>query len=156
VDLNATGAAINTATADRIGKLLRLLSSDRDGEIVACVHALRRTLASAGISLDDLANRLLAPAPTIVAQRKTPRRKSRKRKPKPQPRPAPVDEEARQWDALLRACVDIVLHDRHLLSDREAQFITSMREWRGPPTSRQRWWAEDIFSRVWPARRQSA
>src|SRR5258708_34056675 len=37
--------------ADRLGKLIRMLSSDRDGEVIAATHALRRTLHSAGADI---------------------------------------------------------------------------------------------------------
>ena len=42
--------------APTIAKLLRLLASDKDGEIVASVHALRRVLGSANLDLHDLAS----------------------------------------------------------------------------------------------------
>ena len=42
--------------APTIAKLLRLLTSDKPGEIVASVHALRRVLGSANLDLHDLAN----------------------------------------------------------------------------------------------------
>src|SRR5262249_51209541 len=38
-----------------IGKLLRLLGSDKDGEVVASARALRRVLQGAGLDLHDLA-----------------------------------------------------------------------------------------------------
>jgi hypothetical protein len=40
----------------KVAKLVRLLGSDQDGEIVAAVAALRRTLGVAGIDLHDLAD----------------------------------------------------------------------------------------------------
>jgi hypothetical protein len=42
--------------APTVGKLLRLLGSDRPGEVVAAVRALRRVLRSADRDLHDLAN----------------------------------------------------------------------------------------------------
>ncbi len=39
----------------KVGKLLRLLSSDKDGEVVAATSALKRTLEAAGLDLHDLA-----------------------------------------------------------------------------------------------------
>jgi len=41
--------------AGRIAKLLPLLASDQPGEVVAAISALRRTLAAAGLDLNDLA-----------------------------------------------------------------------------------------------------
>ena len=37
--------------ADKLGKLLRLLSSDRDGELVGTARAIVRTLDGAGLDL---------------------------------------------------------------------------------------------------------
>jgi hypothetical protein len=41
---------------EKIAALVRLLASDSDGEVVAAVHALRRTLESAGTDINGLAN----------------------------------------------------------------------------------------------------
>ena len=51
---------------DRIAKLVRLLGSDKAGEVVAAVGALKRTLAAGGLDLHDLADAVevgLRPAP---------------------------------------------------------------------------------------------
>jgi len=42
--------------ADKLGKLIRLLSSDKDGEVLAAVHGIRRTLASEKLDLHALAD----------------------------------------------------------------------------------------------------
>ncbi len=47
--------------ADRLGKLLPRLASEHDGEIIATVDAIRRTLTGAGLDLHDLAQRAAAP-----------------------------------------------------------------------------------------------
>lgn len=41
---------------DKVGKLLRLLASDKNGEVLATVGALKRTLGGANLSLHDLAD----------------------------------------------------------------------------------------------------
>ena len=51
----------------RVGQLLRLLSSDRDGEALAAVRALARELKSANADFHDLADRL-AEGPTPAAR----------------------------------------------------------------------------------------
>lgn len=43
---------------ERLGKLLRMLSSDQDGEVLAAVRALDRALKAAGKSFNDLAEML--------------------------------------------------------------------------------------------------
>jgi hypothetical protein len=40
----------------QIGKLVRLLASDRDGEALAAVRAIRRSLAAAGLDIHALAD----------------------------------------------------------------------------------------------------
>jgi citrate synthase len=44
--------------ADRVGKLIRMLSSPNDGEVVAAARALMRTLESEGNDIHDLAARV--------------------------------------------------------------------------------------------------
>jgi hypothetical protein len=44
--------------AERLAKLIRLLSSDRSGEVGAAVEAIKRTLETCGLDLHDLADRL--------------------------------------------------------------------------------------------------
>ena len=47
--------------AERLDPLIRRLASSNDGEIVACVVALRRQLEKAGLDFHDLADRLTGP-----------------------------------------------------------------------------------------------
>jgi len=47
----------------KLDPLIRRLASDKDGEIVACVAAMKRQLAKAGLNFHDLADRLTAPEP---------------------------------------------------------------------------------------------
>jgi len=50
-----------TTVAPQVAKLVRLLGSDNDGEVVACVAALRRVLHGAGLDLHDLARAVEVP-----------------------------------------------------------------------------------------------
>lgn len=54
--------------SDRVGKLLRLLASDNDGEVVAAVKALRRTLQSAGADLHALADVIEKPTAAPLSE----------------------------------------------------------------------------------------
>ena len=47
---------------EKIDPLIRRLATDSDGETVACVRAIGRVLASAGMTFHDLADRLKVPA----------------------------------------------------------------------------------------------
>jgi hypothetical protein len=42
--------------ADKLGKLIRLLASDRDGEVLAAVRATGRTLGGAGSNFHGIAD----------------------------------------------------------------------------------------------------
>jgi hypothetical protein len=53
---------ISPAVAARLGNFIRLLSSNRDGEVVAAARALIRTLQSAGADIHVLAERIAQPA----------------------------------------------------------------------------------------------
>jgi hypothetical protein len=58
----------------KISKLLRLLSSDKDGEVLATVGALKRALAATGKDLHDLATAAevgLKPSPPPALQRRS-------------------------------------------------------------------------------------
>src|SRR2546421_12019518 len=47
---------MTTLALPEVAKLIRLLSSDKPGEAIGAVHAIRRTLAGAGLDLHDLAH----------------------------------------------------------------------------------------------------
>ena len=49
-----------TVDTDKVAKLVRLLASDRDGEVLAAIAALKRTLDIAGMDLHDVAAALQA------------------------------------------------------------------------------------------------
>jgi hypothetical protein len=64
------------ATRDRLEKLVRMLSSDKDGEVLAATAAIRRVLATEGLDIHNLADALCKPAheppPREPPQRETP------------------------------------------------------------------------------------
>jgi hypothetical protein len=111
-----------TTVAPMIGKLIRLLASDRDGEVVASARALHRTLRNAGLDFNDLAQMIEAPT---------------------RPYQGTADPDS-DWCAMARACAEHV----HELSDRERSFVRSMTKWRGEPSEKQLEWLNGIFERV--------
>jgi hypothetical protein len=114
-------SAALTTVAPMVGKLLRLLGSDKDGEIVASVHALRRGLAGVGLSLHDLADAIELPV-----------------------RASQHDDNADDWYVMAKACAQCP----HLLSEREISFVTTMTRWRGKPSRKQAQWLEAIYDRI--------
>jgi hypothetical protein len=116
---------MNTALATlrpKVGKLIRLLASDQDGEVVASARALHRTLRNAGLDFNDLGQMIEAPT-------------------RPYQRTADPNSD---WHAMARACAEYV----HELSDRERSFVRSMTKWRGEPSEKQLDWLIAIFERI--------
>ena len=106
--------------ADRITKLLRLLSSDREGEVVAAAGALQRTLRANGCDIHDLADLVVA-GPTRS------------------PRPAEDN-----WLATARWC-----HARsEKLNAREREFVDDMVNRVVFPSERQLKWLYAIHARL--------
>jgi hypothetical protein len=113
--------------APTLAKLIRLLSSDRDGEVVASVHAMRRLLASIGLSLHDLADVIELPAYKTGFSNAT-----------------RFHDDDPDWRVMAKACAQC----RYLLSERERAFVATMARWRGKPSRKQRDWLEAIYDRV--------
>ena len=119
-----------TTVAPMVGKLLRLLGSDKDGEIVASVHALRRVLAAAGLTLHDLAGAIeLPPEPVEGSHQQS--------------------DVADAWRIMARTCAQ----HAYALSDRERTFVLTMTRWCGRPSRKQLDWLVSISERV---RRETA
>lgn len=66
------------AVLPRLGQLLRLLASDFPGEVFNTAGALRRTLAGAGLDLNDLANAIERPVAAVVEPKAKAKRKAAK------------------------------------------------------------------------------
>ncbi len=69
-----------TPVADRLGKLVRLLGSDKDGEVLATVQALRRTLTGAGADIHVLATMIENPTNGGVVSEQRPQARLRRRR----------------------------------------------------------------------------
>lgn len=110
----------------RLEKLLLMLSSDHDGEVLSAARAIGRTLQTAGADWHDLAGSLLAPAPR--SQTKKPR----------------DDDSDSDWRAMREFC----LRHRGLLRARELEFVTSVADWRGELTHKQYEWLTAIYERL--------
>jgi hypothetical protein len=111
----------------KLAKLLPLLGSDKDGEVVATAKAIQRTLQSGGADWHDLAGAVQRVGlPAVKAQRKP-----RKPKAKSQP-PAPPTRAARPWGAFTteeRLRLLDALINSGILTSWELQFATEIREY---------------------------
>jgi hypothetical protein len=113
--------------AERLTKLLLMLSSDRDGEVVAAVRAIDRTLKDAGADWHDFAARLLVSAKARSSHRATRARRTE-------------TNTDGNWHEMREFCL------RHsvLLRSRELEFVTGLGGWRGDLTEKQLAWLSAI------------
>jgi hypothetical protein len=95
----------------KLAKLIPRLASTHEGEVLATVEAIRRTLDRAELSLHDLAARLCAPEPIQPRAR-----------PKPQPKPEPAPEDA---EDLLAKAEWLAAHVRDDLTEKQSAFVAT-------------------------------
>jgi hypothetical protein len=114
--------------APRLKKLLLMLSSERDGEVVNAARLINTTLRGADADWHDLVAGLLTPA--RAAQFAHDRNNQNNRD---------LD-----WHAMREFC----LQHLHLLRPREHEFIMSLADWRGQLTEKQADWLNSIHARL--------
>jgi hypothetical protein len=107
--------------APRIGRLIRLLGSDQDGEVVAAVRALGRTLAGAGEDFHSLADAVESSAIET----------------RPLRRPENWRTSAR-W----------LINSGARLTPKERAFVNQMASWPYEPSERQSQWLEALIERA--------
>ncbi|HJQ59288.1 MAG TPA: hypothetical protein VJ890_20445, partial [Vineibacter sp.] len=113
---HAPQGVIAPAATARLGKLIPMLGSTHDGEIVAAACAIGRTLAAAGLDWHALAERITAP-PTTADDH---------------------DADADDWRAMAADC----LGWEPLLSRRERTFVKQMAVAYYQPTVKQLAWLQ--------------
>ena len=111
----------------RLGKLIRLLSSDQPNEAAAAARAIMRELQASGKDIHALAD---------AAERGL-------QSPEP-------SSERRSWRDRRAWCAQ----HPEFLSARELEFITSLKRWRGTPTPKQLDWLNAIEEKIrdWQSR----
>jgi hypothetical protein len=100
-------------TGTKLAKLLRLLASDKPGEVTAAVSAINRTLQTEGLDIHVLAEAI--ERSPLVPQH---------------------DVDAQSWRATRLWCAK----HAEFLSAREQTFISDLARWRGQPTEKQLNW----------------
>jgi hypothetical protein len=114
-----------TDLAARIAQLLRLiLISDKPGEAIAAIEALKRALQAAGLDAHALADAAAARLDHAQSQS--------------------VPFGAGEWRQMVNACQR---HGNHL-SGREQRFLNTLSAYRSKPTEKQLLWLADIFARL--------
>jgi hypothetical protein len=136
--------------ADKLGKIIRMLSSDKDGDVLAAAHALKRTLEGANLDIHMLAAGIEesngkkfteADAIEIYQRGVEDGRKAAK-----QNGTVSVDGEP-SWNDIARECAAQIAR----LQPREREFISDMVAWTthgGMPTDKQAKWLRSIWARV--------
>jgi hypothetical protein len=118
-----------TTIAPRLRKLVLMLSSNHDGEVVGAARAIGRVLKDAGCDWHTLADAISFS------------------KPEHAPTSPPDDDD--DWHELRAFC----LAHAYLLSLKERKFIVDLGRWRRELTPRQREWLNAIYDRL---RREAA
>jgi hypothetical protein len=110
--------------ADKLSKLVRMLTSDRDGEVVAAARSINRTLKSAGLDIHVLAAAIERHGASYEMHN------------------GPA------WHSVACECA---AHPEQLRSEKERAFIADMVVWTklgGEPTERQAHWLRSIYVRT--------
>ncbi len=110
----------------KLDPLVRRLASDKDGEVVACVAAMKRQLAKVGLDFHDLADQLTAPEA------------------------AAEDDAPAVFTDYSAAVESLLASDRGDLSVREIRFLESMRGIlrRWPPRPKQAAWLRALVEKL--------
>jgi hypothetical protein len=117
---------ISETALSRIGKLIRLLGSDKPGEAIGAVHAIRRTLAGAGLDLHDLARIIESNGGDLKAVSR-------------------MASDSLDWQ---RLAVRLLREHGDELSEKEAAFVDTMSVWDDMPSPKQQKWLLDIAARI--------
>ena len=116
---------------EKLSLLIPRLGSDSDGEIVATVLAIGRTLAAAGLDFHDLTDRL-------TESRNLP------------PAIIPEPDEHMTADEYLNA-VEVLLEKGSWINEKELDFLQNMQAWTVKgfrPSEKQRLWIATILERA--------
>jgi hypothetical protein len=138
--------------AGKVGKLIRLLASDRDGEVLAAVHGIKRTLESGGLDMHALADGIeganskkFTEQDAIEIYQRGVEDGRRAAEQNGTVSFSTVGEPS--WNDIARECE---AHAAQLTS-REQEFVRDMCGWTvngGTPTEKQAKWLRSIWTRV--------
>jgi hypothetical protein len=139
---------IDVGTEEKLEKLVRLLSSDKEGEVVAAAHAIKRTLANAGSDIHELAERIKGGKLSESEMRKIYEAGFEAGKDESAAEKGFSDTTAGpSWLAMAEYCAE---HDNGRLTEREREFIDDMTRWctRREPTEKQGKWLHLLYVRI--------
>lgn len=116
---------LSPQSAGKLAKLLPMLSSDHDGEVIAAVRAMERVLKSEGKSLHDLAGMLSAP-PHVNAAKSARKPRQRKQREAASTRPEGGGAVHIEWSRVVELGPRLLACP---LNEREREFVFSLCGW---------------------------
>jgi hypothetical protein len=133
--------------ADKLGKLLKLLSSPRDGEVVAAARAILRTLQGAGADIHELAARVEGGK---LSQADMQRIYDQAYRDGRDAAAADVGFESVDPPSFYEMAQEIEHKDDGRLSEKEREFVADMVRWcaRREPSEKQAKWLHAIYCRI--------
>jgi hypothetical protein len=140
---------ISTDAGEKLEKLVRMLSSDKDGEVIAAAHAIKRTLQSSGSDIHEFAERLKGKQRSLSEAEMNKIYKAGYQDGKDA---GAVDRgfnnAGPSWHEMATFCAEH--HLAGALSERERQFINDMVRWcsRREPSEKQGKWLHSIYYKL--------
>ena len=143
---------IDAGAADKLEKLIKLLASDKDGEVVAAAHAIRRTLNSAGTDFHELAARVKGGKLSESEMKRVYDAGYQEGKDAAVTAQGFSNTEGPSWLEMAKYCAG---HDDGHLIPREREFVDDMVRWcaRREPTEKQGKWLLSIYAKLGRRRR---
>jgi hypothetical protein len=123
------------AVRPALAKLIRLLASEIDGEVLAAVRALGRALKQSGCNFHDLASIVEVPSTAPSARAEADLRNHFG---------GDDGETELPWQRMVNVCIG----HPGCFTSKERQFLQTMQRWRGTPTRKQLNWLLALFERV--------
>jgi hypothetical protein len=138
---------IDSGTVERLEKLIKLLTSDKDGEVVAAARAIHRTLEGAGTDIHEFAARIRGGKLSDAEMHKSYESRVRDGKDAAATDKGFSNVEGPSYYEMAKHCVE---HDNGRLSAKERGFVEDMQRWcaRREPSEKQGRWLHALYVRV--------
>jgi hypothetical protein len=150
---NQVLAMIDTGAAEKLEKLIKMLSSDRDGEVVAAARAIKRTLDGAGSDIHEFAERIKGAKLSEADMQRIYNAGLQDGKDAAAVNKGFSDVAGPSWHEMAVHCAEKA--DDRFLYPGEREFIDDMVRWtaRREPSEKQGRWLHKIYVRLGKRRR---
>ena len=146
--VRAQRTVLATMNTEKIGKLIKMLSSPNEGEVVAAARAILRTLAQEGTDIHELAARVEGGKLSKAdMQRIYDTAFADGRRAAEKDKPTEFHDVEPNWQEMATSCRD---HDAGRLTPRERGFVDDMVRWTvyRKPSEKQAKWLHSIYVRL--------